>query len=170
MATQGWRVGTTVTSVRGTTTSRNLTVLPWSLVLQKPSVTQLHKSFPKFYVTRRFITVFTRAHHWPLSARLMQFVPLQPLSLGSILILSSHLCLGVPSGFFWLSHQNTICIPLSLPHACYMPCPSHPWFNPNYIWRRVQVVKFLIVHFSPASYHSIPLRSRCPPQHSAHVP
>jgi hypothetical protein len=25
----------------------------------------------------------------------------------------------------WLSHKNTVHIPV-LPHACYMPCPSHP--------------------------------------------
>jgi hypothetical protein len=32
--------------------------------LEKLIVTQLVKKFPAFYGTRRFITVFTRAHHW----------------------------------------------------------------------------------------------------------
>jgi hypothetical protein len=43
---------------------------------------------------------------------------------------------------FWFSHQNPICI-LLLPHAWYMPCPSHPsWLDhSNYIWQRVQVMK-----------------------------
>jgi hypothetical protein len=39
-----------------------------------------------------------------------------PSYLRSILILSTHLRLGLPSGLsFWLSHQYSICIPL-LPH------------------------------------------------------
>jgi hypothetical protein len=48
-----------------------------------------------------------------------------PSYLRSILILSTHLRLGLPSGLFWLSHQYPICIPL-LPYLCYMPCPSNP--------------------------------------------
>jgi hypothetical protein len=57
---------------------------------------------------------------------------------------------------FWLSHQYSICIPL-LPHSCYMPCPSHPpWLDhSNYIWRRVQVMKLLIMQFSSTSCHFI---------------
>jgi hypothetical protein len=49
---------------------------------------------------------------------------------------------------FWLSHQNLTCI-LLLPHACYMPCPSHAsWLDhSNYTWRRVQVTKLLIALF-----------------------
>jgi hypothetical protein len=41
---------------------------------------------------------------------------------------------------FWLSH---------LTHSCYMPCPSHhPWLDhSNYTWRRVQVMKLLIMQF-----------------------
>jgi hypothetical protein len=34
-------------------------------LLEKPPVAQLLKNFPIFYGTRRFITVFTRALHWP---------------------------------------------------------------------------------------------------------
>jgi hypothetical protein len=48
----------------------------------------------------------------------------------------------------WLSPQYYICIPLVL-HLCYMPCPSHPpWLNhSNYTWKRVQVMKLLIMQF-----------------------
>jgi hypothetical protein len=62
---------------------------------------------------------------------------------------------------FWLSHQCPICIPL-LPHWCYMPCSSNPsWLHhSNYTWRIVQVVKLLIMQFSPTSCHFIPLRSK----------
>jgi hypothetical protein len=38
----------------------------WAL-LEEPPIVQLLKSFPAFYGTRRFITVFTRALHWSLS-------------------------------------------------------------------------------------------------------
>jgi hypothetical protein len=57
-----------------------------------------------------------------------------------------------------LSHQYPICIPL-LPHSCYMPRPSHPsWLDySNYTWRRVQVMKLLIMQFSPTSCLFIPL-------------
>jgi hypothetical protein len=57
--------------------------------------------FPSFYGTRRFITVFTRARYWSLSwARSMQSIPSHPLSLRYILILSTYLGLGLPSGLF----------------------------------------------------------------------
>ena len=54
-----------------------------------------------FYGTRRFITAFTSARQLPLSwARLIQSIHLHPTSWRSILKLSSHLRLGLPSGFF----------------------------------------------------------------------
>jgi hypothetical protein len=62
---------------------------------------------------------------------------------------------------FWFSHKYSIYIPL-LPHSCYMPRPSHPsWLDySNYTWRRVQVMKFLIMQCSPTSRHFIPLWSK----------
>jgi hypothetical protein len=43
---------------------------------------KLLKNFLAFYVTRRFITVFTRALHWSLSwARSIQSIPYHPISL-----------------------------------------------------------------------------------------
>jgi hypothetical protein len=49
-----------------------------------------------------------------------------PSYLRSILILSTHVRLGLPSDlYFWLSHQYPICIPV-LPHSCYMPRSFHP--------------------------------------------
>jgi hypothetical protein len=47
---------------------------------------------------------------------------------------------------FWFLHQNPVCIPL-LYHALYMLCLSDPpWLHfSNYIWRRVQVMKLLII-------------------------
>jgi hypothetical protein len=72
----------------------------WAL-LEKPPILQLLKNFPAFYGTRRFITVFTRALHWSRSwARSIQSIPSHPIPLRSILILSTHLRLGLPSGLF----------------------------------------------------------------------
>jgi hypothetical protein len=56
------------------------------------------QELPEFYGTRRFIAVFTRAVHWSLFwARSNQSIPSHPISLRSILILSTHLRLGLPS-------------------------------------------------------------------------
>ena len=52
----------------------------------------------KFYVIRTFITAFTTARHLSLSwARSIHPMPLHPISWRSILTLSSHLRLGLPS-------------------------------------------------------------------------
>jgi hypothetical protein len=54
-----------------------------------------------FYGTRRFITTFTRALHWSLSyARSIQLIPPHHMTVRSVLILSSHLCSGIPSGLY----------------------------------------------------------------------
>jgi hypothetical protein len=72
----------------------------WAL-LEKLPIVQLHKNFPVFYGTRRFITVFIRALHWsPSWTRSIQSIPPHPISLRSILIVSTHLCLGLPGGLF----------------------------------------------------------------------
>jgi hypothetical protein len=77
-----------------------LTSCSWALP-QKPPIMQLLKNFPAFHWTRRFVTVFTKVLHWSLSwARSIQFIPPHPFSLNSILILSTHLRLGPPSGLF----------------------------------------------------------------------
>jgi hypothetical protein len=54
-----------------------------------------------------------------------------------------------------------ICIPLR-PNSFYMPCPSHPpsLDHSNYALRRVQVMKLLIMQFSPTSCHLISLQSK----------
>jgi hypothetical protein len=70
-------------------------------LLKKLMVSQLVKKFPAFHGTRRFITVFTTARHWSLScATSIEFTPSQATSLKSILMLSFHLRLSLPSGLF----------------------------------------------------------------------
>jgi hypothetical protein len=75
---------------------------PWSwALLEKSPIVPLLKNFPAFYGNRRLTTVFTRAIHWSLSwARSPQSIPPHPIFLRSILILSTHLRLGLPSGLF----------------------------------------------------------------------
>jgi len=62
---------------------------------------QLVKKFPSFHGTRRFITALTRVHHLSLSwASPIQSIYPHPTSCRSVLILSTHLRLGLPSSLF----------------------------------------------------------------------
>ena len=79
--------------------------LPYSLtprcrvLLEKLTGLQLVKKFPAFHGTRRFITVLTSVRHLSLSrASPIQAAYPHPTSWRSILILSTHLRLGLPSG------------------------------------------------------------------------
>ena len=96
---------------------------PWSRVLlEKLSSFQLVKKFLSFFGTWRFIATFTSACHLSLSwASLIQSMPQHTTAWRSILILSSHLHLGLPGSFFpsgfptktlytpLLSHINATC-------------------------------------------------------------
>jgi len=60
----------------------------------------LLKKFPGSYGTQKFMTVFTITHHWFLFwSRWIQSTTSHPMYLRSILM-SSHLCLDLPSGLF----------------------------------------------------------------------
>ena len=112
-------------------TSLFITLLPDAVLLLTPRSTvllekltdfQLVKNFPAFYGIRRFITAFTSACHVSLSlARSIQSMPPHPTSWRSILILSSHLRLGLPSGLFPSDFPtNTLYTPLLSPvHATF---------------------------------------------------
>jgi hypothetical protein len=77
-----------------------LTVWSWALP-ERPLDVRPLDSFPTFYGTRRFNTEFTRALHLFLSlARPIHSTSPHPTSPRSILILSTHLRLGLPSGLF----------------------------------------------------------------------
>ena len=101
--------------------SRILTYLltPWcTVLLQKLTGLQLVKKFPVFQGTRRFITALTSIRHMSLSsASPIQSIYPHPTSWRSILILSIHLCLGLPSGL----------LPSGFPtKTLYTPSP-HPY-------------------------------------------
>jgi hypothetical protein len=59
-------------------------------------------------------------------ARSIQSIPSHSISLRFILILSTHLRLGLPSGIFPYGIPTNILHAFLCPHSCYMPCPSHP--------------------------------------------
>ena len=77
---------------------------PWCRVLlEKLTGLQPVKKFPAFHGTRRFITALTSVRHLSLSwANPIQSIYPRPISWRSILILvlSTHLRLGLPSGLF----------------------------------------------------------------------
>ena len=110
---------------------------PWCRVLlEKLTGLQLVKKFPAFYGTRRFITALTSARQLSLScASPIQSTYPHPTSWRSILILSTHLRLGLPSGLF----------PSGFPtKTLYAPSP-HP-YAPH-----AQPISFFSI-LSPAQY------------------
>jgi hypothetical protein len=91
----------------------------WSRVLLgKPIVAQLVKKFFTFYRPRRFIYVCTYTRHQSISW--IQSTPTHTISLRYILILSSHLRLGLPNGIFHSGFPTEFCINLLSP-----PCALH---------------------------------------------
>ena len=75
---------------------------PWCRVLlENLTGLQLVKKFPPFHGTRRFITALTSVRYLSLSwANPIQSTYPHPTSWRSILILSTHQRLGLPSGLF----------------------------------------------------------------------
>ena len=95
-----------ILSLYALTTLHTYLLTPWCRVLlEKLTGLQLVKKFLAFHETRKFITALTSVHHLSLScASPIQPVYPHPTSWRSILILSTHLRLGLhtcllPSGF-----------------------------------------------------------------------
>ena len=100
---------------------------PWCRVLlEKLTGLQLVKKFPAFHGTRKFITALTRVRHLSLSwASPIQSIYPHPTSWRSILILSTHLRLSLPSGLFPSGLPTKTLTPHLHTHTRHMPSPSH---------------------------------------------
>jgi hypothetical protein len=118
------------------------------------------QKLPNILQNPKLISMFTKALHWSLpSARWIHSIPIHLISLRSILILSPHLRLSIPSRFFPSGSLNKILYAFlfSLPFLLHV-LPSHPPWpdHSNYIWWGVQGMKLPIMQFYPASYYFIP--------------
>ena len=99
---------------------------PWCRVLiEKLTGLQLVKKFPAFHGTRKFITALTSVRHLSLSwVSPMQSIYPHPTSWRFVLILSTHLRLGLPSGLF-PSGFPTKTLNTTLPSPIRATCPAH---------------------------------------------
>jgi len=117
---------------------------PWCrILLEKLTGLQPVKKFPAFHGTRMFITALTSVRHLSLSwASSIQFIYPHPTSWRSILILSTHLRLGLSSGSFPpVSPPRPYTHPL-LTHTRHVPSPSHssPFYHPHNLGWGVQII------------------------------
>jgi len=107
--------------------SVTLLLTPWCRVLlEKLTGLQLVKKFPALHGTRRLITALTSVRHLSLSwASPIQSIYPHPTSWRFVLILSTHLRLGLPSGSYSPVSPPRPYTPHFLTHTRYTPSPSH---------------------------------------------
>ena len=118
---------------------------------------QLVKKFPAFYRTRRFITAFTSVRQPSLSwASSIQSIPPHPTFWRTLLILSSHLCLGLPSGLFpsGFPTETLYMPPLSPIRAT---CSAHPILD--FITRTTLGEQYRSLSSSLCSFQHFPVTS-----------
>jgi hypothetical protein len=149
-----------------TRTSHEQLICPVKVTCLLP--VDVRKTYPlqPTYYEAQDKTVHRRTHNSsPQFPILSQWNPIhtpKPIALRYILIPTSHLCLGLPSGLF----------PLDFPTKTFyafspLPCVPHALttsfaltYLTNDIWRWVHIMKLLTVQLPPFSRHLIHLRSK----------
>ena len=127
------------------------------------------KKFLAFYGSRKFITVLTKACHLSLSwANSIQSPQPLPTSWRFILILYSHLRLGLPNGLLPTGFPTKNLVHTSpFLRTCHTSRQSQSsWFYyPHKIGWSVQIIEPLIMYFFPLFSSPVPLRATYSPQH-----
>jgi len=129
-----------------------------TVLLEKLTGLQLVKKFPAFYGTRRFITAFTSAINLSLSwASSIQSIPQHPTSWRSILILSSHLPLGLPSSLLPSGFPTKV-LYTHLPSPKRATSPAHLVLL-DFIIRTILVEEYRSLNSSLCSFLHSPVTS-----------
>jgi hypothetical protein len=113
-------------------------------------VSQLVKKFPSLYGPERFTTIFTPAC-WvvPILSQLYPFHALSSYLFKNILILSSHLPVGIQVASFLYIFQSILVRIILLTHAHHFPHPSNSSWSllPSNIQWWADSIKLLIMYF-----------------------
>ena len=131
---------------------------PWCRVpLEKLTGLQLVKKFPAFHGTRRFITALTSVRHLSLSwASPIQSIYPHSTPWRSVLILSIHIRLGLPSGLFPSGYPTkTLYTPSPHPYAPHaQPISFFSILSPAQYW--VSSTNHLAPHYAVSSIPPLP--------------
>ena len=120
------------------------------VLLEKLTGLQLVKKLPALHGTRRFITALTSVRHLSLSsASPVQSIYPNPTSWRSVLILSTHLCLGLPSDLLPSSFRTKTLYTAS-------PHPYVPHAQPISLFSIQHTLPLLLPYTLQQSFSGIP--------------